>query len=595
MNVLRLALVGLLLLLGSTANAAVPAVPSGLTATAGSGKVTLRWTATPGAASYRLKRGTASSGPFTQIAAPTWHGYTDVGLENGHTYYYVVLSVNSSGDSATSSAVSASPVAVDVPADLTATGGNSQVTLRWSASSGAASYHLDRALASGGPYVQIAAPTWTGYTDVGLRNGTTYYYKVSAVTDSGDSAESSDVSATPGNTALTADFFDLSWSAPTASHYPTVTFGSLRGWEIGASWDEIETSEGVYNWTTLDEWLGMLSSHGKDVMYTFGFVPHWASMRPTEACNYLTTDLGCAAPPADVDSGDTMFKNFVTALVNHSLASPDHHIAYYEIWNEPDLTRNWTGTPAELVTMAKDAYAIIHRLDPSAKVVGPSPSTANQYGVHFLPSYYAAGGQAPQDIVGMHAYLYDGSSFSTSPAGITTTITQLRLLMSKYGISNEPIWFTEGNWGNTNDDVLSASQKAAYIAQEHMLMWSSGVVGRYYWYAWDATSYGTLWNSSSGINTSGIAYGRIGDWLVGSTHGDQPCSEGSDSTWTCTLTLSSGYPGEIIWNASTSKTITVGSEFVTYETLANSTVNSISGHAVAIGNEPILIIGSQAQ
>ena len=136
--------------------------------------------------------------------------------------------------------------------------------------------------------------------------------------------------------------------------------------------------------------------------------------------------------------------------------------------------------------MEKDAYTIIHQLDPSAKLIGPSPSTANQYGVHFLPSFYAAGGAGSQDIVGMHAYLYDGSKFSTSPLGINTTITQLKLLMSKYGISSKPIWFTEGNWGDTNDNVMSSAQKAAYVAQEHVLIWASNAVSRYYWFSWDA-------------------------------------------------------------------------------------------------------------
>src|SRR5262249_29249125 len=159
-------------------------------------------------------------------------------------------------------------------------------------------------------------------------------------------------------------------------------------------------------------WTELASSRGKDAMYTFGRVPHWAGPAQNLA-------------PSDVATGDAQWKEFVTALVKHSLASPEHYISFYEMWNEPDLTSNWVGTPAEMVTMAKDAYAIIHALDPKAKLVGPSPGTvglaslANQFGVHYLPAYYAAGGATAQDIVGLHAYLYTGRNFSTSPAGIT--------------------------------------------------------------------------------------------------------------------------------------------------------------------------------
>ncbi len=589
--------VGSLLTLGSYGGT-LSAVPSGVTATPGNSQVTLRWSAASLATSYRVMRSTKSGGPYSQIAAPTWNGFTDVSVDNGTTYYYTIQSADSSGESARSAQVSATPAATvsGAPTGLTAEPGNSQVVLRWSAVSNATSYHLKRSTSSNGAFSEIAAPTWEGYTDTGVTNGDTYYYAVSAITSSGESANSSVASAKPANTSsgLPTSFFNLSWSALQASHFPSVPFGGLRAWDTATSWAAIETSSGHYNWSTLDARLELTSSRGKDVMYTFGFVPHWASMRPSEACAYDTDDPGCAAPPSDVDSGDNIWKAFVTAIVKHSLSAPNLHIAYYEMWNEPDLTRNWSGTPAQLVTMERDAYTIIHQLDPNAKLIGPSPSTANQYGVHYLPSFYAAGGATYQDIVGMHAYLYDGSKFSTSPLGINTTITQLKLLMSKYSISSKPIWFTEGNWGDTNDNVMSNAQKAAYVAQEHVLMWASNAVSRYYWFSWDAPTYGTLWTSSSGVLPAGTAYDRVATWLIGSTHSANPCGEGSDGTWTCNLTLSTGYPAQIIWNPTTSKTIPVSSAYATYETINNSSVGSITGGKVSIGDAPILIMESQA-
>lgn len=574
--------------------------PGGVAAKAGNSQVSLTWSPVSSATSYRVDRATKSGGPYTQIASPSWHGYTDLGADNGVTYYYVILSANSGGLSGRSAQVSARPAATvsGAPTGLTAQPGNSQVTLRWSAVNNATSYHLKRSTSSSGPFSEIAAPTWEGFTDTNVNNGSTYYYAVSAITSSGESANSSVASAKPANTntsfGLPTSFFNLSWSALQASHFPSVPFGGLRAWDTATSWAAIEYSNGHYNWSTLDARLELTSSRGKDVMYTFGFVPHWASMRPGEACPYDTADPGCAAPPSDVDSGDNIWKAFVTAVVKHSMSAPNLHIAYYEMWNEPDLTRNWTGTPAQLVTMERDAYTIIHQLDPSAKLIGPSPSTANQFGVHFLPSFYAAGGASSQDIVGMHAYLYDGSKFSTSPLGINTTISQLKALMSKYGISSKPIWFTEGNWGNTNDNVMSSAQKAAYVAQEHVLIWASNAVSRYYWFSWDAPTYGTLWTATSGVQPAGVAYDRVAAWLIGSTHSANPCGEGSDGTWTCNLTLSTGYPAQIIWNPTTSKSIPVSSAYATYQTINNSNVGSITGGKVNIGNAPILIIESQA-
>jgi glycosyl hydrolase family 44 len=84
-----------------------------------------------------------------------------------------------------------------VPTSLTAAAGNLQVSLTWSASTGATRYNVKRATATGGPYTQVANTTVTNDTDASLTNGTTYYYVVSAVNSAGESANSTQVSATP--------------------------------------------------------------------------------------------------------------------------------------------------------------------------------------------------------------------------------------------------------------------------------------------------------------------------------------------------------------------------------------------------------------
>ncbi|MGA2920651.1 MAG: glycoside hydrolase family 44 protein [Candidatus Sulfotelmatobacter sp.] len=185
---------------GDSPTVSVPSVPTGLNATAGNQQVSLSWTASNGATSYHVKRGTQSGGPYTQVTAPTTTSDTDAGLTNGTLYYYMVSAVNSAGESGNSSEVSAIPTAGSIPAmptGLTATAGNAQVTLSWNASSGATSYHVKRGTTIGGPYTQVGAPTTTSDTDTGLTDGTPYYYVVSALDSAGESANSGEVNATP--------------------------------------------------------------------------------------------------------------------------------------------------------------------------------------------------------------------------------------------------------------------------------------------------------------------------------------------------------------------------------------------------------------
>lgn len=183
----------------SQVTATIPAAPTNLTAAAGNAKVSLSWTASTGATSYNVKRATVSGGPYTTIGSPTTTSFTDSTVTNGTTYFYVATAVNSAGESGNSNQVSATPN-LSIPAaptGLKATAGNAQVALSWTASTNATSYHVKRATVSGGPYTTIASPTTTSYTDTAVTNGTTYYYVVSALDSAGESANSSQVSATP--------------------------------------------------------------------------------------------------------------------------------------------------------------------------------------------------------------------------------------------------------------------------------------------------------------------------------------------------------------------------------------------------------------
>ena len=161
-----------------------PAAPTGLAATAGNAQVSLTWNPSTGATTYNVLRATTDGGPYTTIVTGlTTASYTDTGLTNS-IYYYVVQAVNSAGTSPNSNQVSATPTCSipAAPTGLSATAGNTQVSLVWTASSGAVSYKVKRGTTSGGSYTTIATGiTATSYTDTGLTNGTTYYYVVSAV------------------------------------------------------------------------------------------------------------------------------------------------------------------------------------------------------------------------------------------------------------------------------------------------------------------------------------------------------------------------------------------------------------------------------
>jgi fibronectin type 3 domain-containing protein len=186
---------------GGGTKTTVPPTPSGLTASAANAQVSLSWSASTGATNYNVKRTTTSGGPYSTLSSPTATTYADTSVSNATKYFYVVSAVNSAGESANSAEISATPSAPQTPpptpANLVATPANAQVSLSWSTSIGATSYNVKRSTVTGGPYTKISSPTAATYSDTSVTNGTKYFYVVSAVNASGESANSSEVTATP--------------------------------------------------------------------------------------------------------------------------------------------------------------------------------------------------------------------------------------------------------------------------------------------------------------------------------------------------------------------------------------------------------------
>jgi len=142
------------------------------------------------------------------------------------------------------------------PTGLSATAGNSQVSLSWTAAAGATGYNLKRATINGGPYTSTNLVSGTLFTNTGLLNGTTYYYVVSAVNAAGESANSSQVSATPANhppvltaisnqTILAGRTLVVSNSASDADAPPQILTYSLPVAPTGAN---LDTNSGLITW-----------------------------------------------------------------------------------------------------------------------------------------------------------------------------------------------------------------------------------------------------------------------------------------------------------------------------------------------------------
>jgi len=164
------------------------------------------------------------------------------------------------------------------PTGLTATAGNQQVTLSWSASVGATKYDIYRYRASDQTYPYLGQTTSTSYTDTGLTNGTIYQYKVSALNaDNDESAAAGPVSATPapggGGGIVTGDF-----NPPVISDIKV----SVSSNSATISW---KTDESSISWLL----YGQTTDYGKEIKtttYTSSHSVNLTDLSPSTTYHY---------------------------------------------------------------------------------------------------------------------------------------------------------------------------------------------------------------------------------------------------------------------------------------------------------------------
>lgn len=152
----------------------VPAVPSILSVEPGDTVNTVQWSAVASAASYTLYWSetiplTKTSGTAIPNAVSP---YKHTGLTNGKLLYYAVAARSAGGDSELSSVMGAMPVAPvpAAPLSVSATSGDTVVTLAWSPVSGADSYNIHWSKAAG------VVPNGNGVTKIDRLRTTTYLH-----------------------------------------------------------------------------------------------------------------------------------------------------------------------------------------------------------------------------------------------------------------------------------------------------------------------------------------------------------------------------------------------------------------------------------
>jgi hypothetical protein len=168
----------------------------------------------------------------------TFHSwYLETGVQGG--FYYPDVVFDSTYWSA--AIIEGYGIIPAAPTGVTAVAGGRQVNLSWNMVPGAISYNVKRSTSSGEETnianISTANSHWPAsneYTDIGLLDGTNYYYDISAVDTNGESSNSTEVSTTPQAGIINNYSFELN-VASIGGVVTTVPTGWMAFNEAGSS------------------------------------------------------------------------------------------------------------------------------------------------------------------------------------------------------------------------------------------------------------------------------------------------------------------------------------------------------------------------
>jgi PKD repeat protein len=328
----------------SSVTITVSAVGNPLSATASaspsSGQVPLNvaftGTGTGGTPPYRYSWN-FGDGSATSTAQSPSHTYNTAGT---YTATLTVTDSSSPVKTATSSVtVTASPIAgtpPGAPTGLTASAGNAQASLSWTAPSsngGVAitSYRVYRGTSSGSETL-LTTGGCSGLgvvlscTDTGLTNGQKYYYKVSAVNSIGEGPLSNEASATPAAGCSTQQLlgnpgFETGTPAPWSATSGVVSNNTTEPARTG-SWKAWLDGYGTTHTDTLSQSVTLPTGCTN---YKFNFYMHIDTAETTTTTKYDTLQLqalnGSGAVLANLYTYSNLNANTGYSLHSFNLAS----------------------------------------------------------------------------------------------------------------------------------------------------------------------------------------------------------------------------------------------------------------------------------
>lgn len=219
---------------------------------------------------------------------------------------------------------------------------------------------------------------------------------------------------------------------------------------IGAGWDLVERTPGVYDWRSPDRAVDNCRRYGLEPFFLIVATPLWA-LRPEQR----DKPWGHAPDPAFYPQAEQFYRMLAARYRGR--------VRYYEFWNEQN-GYGWhaTNRPEEYAPLLRLAYRALKQGDPGCVVAVGGLDGAGWKGYpSYLERLYALGCGESFDAVAVHPYRWDG------PIDIFG-LRNIRRILEQHGHGDRLLWITEYGW----DKEYGHANRAKWLTESLDLLTS---------------------------------------------------------------------------------------------------------------------------
>ncbi len=281
---------------------------------------------------------------------------------------------------------------------------------------------------------------------------------------------------------------------------------SLRLWDAGVTWRELEPEQGVINWTRLDNMIANAKKSGfTNILYVLGSTPDWAA--------------GRSAPGAAYGPGSASFpkrQSYYLDYVRRVVQRYKGKINSYQIWNEADLKDFYSGSAGALASLTAATYKLVKSIDAEAAVAAaglvprPGRFDPGTFGDTYLKGLQARGWPVDAFMISMYPENQDPDLRGTYSQVFKSSLQSL-------DAPPKPIWESEANYASANLSEFATGTQVKLVARTYIDSPRLGL-SQVFWYAWanEWPQIGIRMTKPSGkLTAAGVAYATVKSWMAG--------------------------------------------------------------------------------